>query len=81
MYVQILLLTKAQSFSVSGTLFLSSPFYNACAGTLADFRSVFPFKFVHLGGDEVDTSKSYVFSRGVEVPFDIPRLVYNYHSF
>jgi hypothetical protein len=23
----------------------------------ADFKKIFPFKFAHLGGDEVDTSK------------------------
>ena len=33
------------------------------AVTFADFRSVFPFKFAHLGGDEVDTSKLYILIR------------------
>ncbi|OAE35459.1 hypothetical protein AXG93_2587s1750 [Marchantia polymorpha subsp. ruderalis] len=30
--------------------------FEVIAGILADFRNVFPFKLMHLGGDEVDTS-------------------------
>ncbi|KAG6557870.1 hypothetical protein Mapa_000638 [Marchantia paleacea] len=36
---------------------VSSKFtFEVIAGILADFRKVFPFKLMHLGGDEVDTS-------------------------
>ena len=30
-------------------------------GVLSDFNKIFKYKFAHLGGDEVDTSKSFLF--------------------
>lgn len=30
-------------------------------GVLSDFSKIFKYKFVHLGGDEVDTSKLLIF--------------------